>query len=529
MCGIFAYLGLYNKGLKSYANKIQHRGPDNTIFKLIKDNIYLHFHRLKINGLDNESNQPFHINGVWLICNGEIYNFRTLINLNSFVYKTHSDCEIIIHMYLKYGMEKTCQMLDGVFAFILYDENTDSVFVARDHLGIRPLYIGHNDNGDIGFASEAKSLTFMTNIEQFPPRNFWNSKTNVFKTYYEFTNNLIDDNEEKVCNLIKYYLTEATRKRFTMADVEVGCLLSGGLDSSLVTSICSRFLNTPKKLKTFSIGLKGSPDLKNAQVVADYIGTNHYSYEVSEDEFLKAVDETIYCLGTYDITTIRASVGHMLVSRYVRRDTNVKVLFSGEVADELGSYLYFMNAPDEEAYQKECIRLLNDIHYFDGLRSDRSISFAGIESRVPFSDKDFVNYYLSINPKLKMFNNNRIEKYLIRKAFANFSYLPDSVLWRRKNGFSDSVSSKERSWSVIIAEHIDTLITDDEFQTESIKYIHNTPKSKEAYYYRKKFCEYYNEDGTRYHDNLTPYMWLPKWCGDVSDPSARVLNIYKAD
>tara|TARA_Y100001970_G_scaffold112595_1_gene140501 strand:- start:1429 stop:3021 length:1593 start_codon:yes stop_codon:yes gene_type:complete len=530
MCGIFAYLGLYDKDLsikQNYANKIKHRGPDNTITKNINDTLYFHFHRLMINGLDDNSNQPFHINGVWLICNGEIYNYRMLVNLNSFDYQTNSDCEVIIHMYLRHGIEKTCQMLDGVFAFVLYDENKDIVYVARDHLGIRPLYIGREKTGGIAFASEAKSLTFMNNIEQFPPRTIWNNKDDTFKTYYEFPTKLNNDSEEDVCDLIRGYLTEAIRKRFTMSDVEVGCLLSGGLDSSIVTSICSRMLDSPSRLKTFSIGLKGSPDLLNAQVVADYLRTNHYSYEVTEEEFIKAIDETIYCLGTYDITTIRASVGHMLVSRYVSRDTNVKVLFSGEVADELGSYLYFMNAPSEKAYQQECIRLLSDIHYFDGLRSDRSISFAGIESRVPFSDKEFLEYYLSINPKLKMFNNDRIEKYLIRKAFSPYSYLPDSVLWRRKNGFSDSVSNKERSWSVIIAEHIDTLITDEEFKTESIKYRHNTPKSKEAYYYRKKFSQYYNENGV--HDNLTPYMWLPKWCGDVSDPSARVLNIYKAD
>ena len=245
---------------------------------------------------------------------------------------------------------------------------------------------------------------------------------------------------------------------------------------------------------------------------------------MDEKIFLDVIEETVYCLGSYDITTVRASVGHILVSRFVRRDTNVKVLFSGEVADELGSYLYFMNAPSMKAYHSESIRLLNDIHYFDGLRSDRSISYAGIESRVPFSDKEFLAYYLSIKPELKMFNNKRIEKYLIRKAFDSYDYLPDSVLWRRKNGFSDSVSNKERSWSTIIQEHVDTLITDEEFHKEAPKIRYNTPQTKEAYYYRKLFQKYYKN-----HDNLVPYMWLPKWCGEVTDPSARVLTIYKAD
>ena len=177
MCGIFAFLGPYNKCFVNYANKIKHRGPDNTIYKQINDKLYFHFHRLMINGLDNTSNQPFHINGVWLICNGEIYNYRMLINLNNFDYQTNSDCEVIIHMYLRYGIEKTCKLLDGVFAFVLYDENKDILYAARDHLGIRPLYIGRNKNGNIGFSSEAKSLTFMNSIEQFPPRTIWNNKT----------------------------------------------------------------------------------------------------------------------------------------------------------------------------------------------------------------------------------------------------------------------------------------------------------------------------------------------------------------
>ena len=539
MCGIFAYLSrAINKSIphhvSTYANKIQHRGPDNTTVVQITDQLYYHFHRLKINGLDEISNQPLHIDNVWLICNGEIYNYSNILNIHGFTYKTNSDCEIIIHMYMKYGIEKTCQMLDGVFAFVLYDENTDIVYVARDHLGVRPLYIGIKDK-DYGFASELKALTFMDEVKHFPPRHYWSSKDNTFHQYYEFPNSdgLLfhhDKTEDEICDRIRFLLTEAVRKRFTLSDVEVGCLLSGGLDSSLVTAICSRFLDVPSKLKTFSIGLKGSPDLKNAQIVANHLGTNHYSYEVSEQDFLEAIDETIYCLGTYDITTIRASVGHMLVSKYVRRDTNVKVLFSGEVADELGSYLYFLNAPDENHYHKECIRLLNDIHYFDGLRSDRSISYSGLEARVPFSDKNFLQYYLSIPTKMKMFNNHtRIEKYLLRKAFSKYGHLPDSVLWRRKNGFSDSVSSKTRSWSTIIEEHIDTIITDEDFNKGASKYKHNTPLSKEAYYYRKKFCEYYNENGSKTHDTITPYMWLPRWCGNISDPSARVLDIYKAD
>ena len=542
MCGIFSKLGNYDvQHITSYLNKIQHRGPDNTMTKCF-ENLFLGFHRLSINGLEASSNQPLHYDGVWVICNGEIYNFQQLIYENKFNYNTNSDCEIIIHMYIRYGIKETCKQLDGVFAFVLYDSVRNVVYVARDHLGIRPLYYGVNTNNyqeyvnsieecnistnDICFASEAKAITYMNFVEQFPPRCYWSSEDADFHQYYFFDSVVRDklENENIICRNIKNLLTEAVRKRFVMSDVEVGCLLSGGLDSSLVTAICSKLIDDPKNLKTFSIGLENSPDLENAQMVADLIGTNHHNVVASEQEFLDAIEETIYCLGSYDITTIRASVGHRLISKYVNENTDVKVLFSGEVADEMGSYLYLMNAPNSDAYQEECFRLLNDIHLFDGLRSDRSISYNGIESRVPFSDKAFVKYYMGIHPTLRMFNNNRIEKYLIRKAFSDENLLPESVLWRRKNGFSDSVSSKERSWSVIINEYVDTLVSDEEFSQESIKFTYNTPKTKEAYYYRKIFNKYYKN-----HNVLTPYMWLPKWCGEVDDPSARVLEIYKAD
>jgi asparagine synthase (glutamine-hydrolysing) len=228
-------------------------------------------------------------------------------------------------------------------------------------------------------------------------------------------------------------------------------------------------------------------------------------------------------LGSYDVTTIRASVGHQLVAKYVRDHSDVKVLFSGETADEFGSYLYFQNAPDKESFQQESIRLLKDIQFFDMKRADRSISNAGLEARVPFADKAFVKFFMSIPPESRMFSDQKIEKYLIRKAFEKENLIPEEVLWRRKNGFSDSVSSKQKSWSAIIQEHVNTLVSDEEFQTEKFKYSPE-PATKEAYYYLKTFEYYYKS-----HFQLTPYQWLPKWCGDVKDPSARVLEIYQAD
>ncbi len=322
---------------------------------------------------------------------------------------------------------------------------------------------------------------------------------------------------------IKDLLTKAVVKRM-MSDRPVGSLLSGGLDSSLVSAIANRHRTFDRPLETFSIGLSGSPDLEAAQLVADHIGSHHHNVEVQESDFLAALKETIYTTGSFDVTTIRASVGHMLISHYVRDHSDVKVLYTGETIDEMGSYLYFQNAPSPEAFHQEAVRLLKDIHFFDMLRGDRSISSAGLEARVPFSDKAFMAYYMGIDPKIRMFDGQRIEKYPLRKAFDGFNYLPDSVLWRRKNGFSDSVSSKKRSWSTIIKDYVDAIISDSEFERCKNDLDIDPPKTKEAYYFRKVFTEFYGD-----HQGLTPYQWLPKWCGDVVDPSARVLSIYEAD
>jgi asparagine synthase (glutamine-hydrolysing) len=310
-----------------------------------------------------------------------------------------------------------------------------------------------------------------------------------------------------------------------MSDRKIGCLLSGGLDSSLISSIVARKAKNPKDIETFSIGLKGSPDLIAAQEVADHIGTTHHSIELTEQDFIAALEETIYITGSYDITTIRASVGHQLISNWVKDNSEVKVLFTGETIDEMGSYLYFQQAPSEEAFQEEALRLLKDIHYFDMLRGDRSISSAGLEARVPFADLSFIKYYMGIDPKQRMFDgNHKIEKHLLRKAFEDGDYLPNHILWRRKNGFSDSVSDKNRSWSTIIEEYVDLIIADDKYQSERLQFDHLRPETKESFYIRKTYEKYYG-----HNTQATPYMWLPKWCGDVKDPSARTLSIYEAD
>ena len=303
-----------------------------------------------------------------------------------------------------------------------------------------------------------------------------------------------------------------------MSDKEICSLLSGGLDSSLVASIVSEKLG-PNKLKTFAIGIKGSPDLKYAQMVADHIKSIHHSIELTEKQFLEAIEEVIIAIESYDTTTVRASVGNYLVSKYIKENTDCKVIFNGDYADEVcGGYKYFKKTMSDTDFHNECVRLVNDIHFFDCLRSDRSISNNGLEARVPFADKDFVNFYLSIRPGLRM-SYDKIEKYMLRKAFMNDNLLPEEILWRQKEAFSDGVTAETRSWYEIIQEFVNTQMTDEYFEENKNKYHHNTPVLKESFYYREIFEKHYGG-----FDNVIPYFWMPKWCGDMTDPSAREIE-----
>lgn len=524
MCGIFTAIQTKKSisFLMESFKKIKHRGPDATEFKQVNTNSYFGFHRLAINGLSKKGNQPMYKKGVWLVANAEIFNYKEIANKYNFQLKTGSDCEVIIDLYLKVGIKQALKELNGEFALVLYDESSNEYFAARDHLGIRGMYMGTDDT-ELFFASEAKALTFCAQLKQFPPHHYWSSKMDKIIAYDEHNFEEIEATEADYLYQIRNKLTHAVKERM-MSERPIGCLLSGGLDSSLIAGILAKELHQQgKKLTTFSIGLKGSPDLIAAQKVADYIGSIHHSVTATEEEFLSELEQTVYLLGSYDVTTIRASVGHQLVAKYVRQHTSIKVLFSGETADEMGSYLYFQNAPSPKDFQDEAKRLLRDIQFFDMKRGDRCISNAGLEARVPFAAKDFVEYYMSIPAKYRMFDSTKIEKYLIRQAFADAQIIPDEVLWRRKNGFSDSVSSQNKSWSTIIQEHVDLLISNDEFKRRGNEF-DIQPTSKEAYYYMKLFQKNYIN-----HFQLTPYQWLPKWCGEVTDPSARVLSIYQAD
>jgi asparagine synthase (glutamine-hydrolysing) len=526
MCGIFAAVDskLSIETLEDWSSKVAHRGPDNEQFKVINDRISFGFHRLRINGVNSQSDQPMHLDGIYLIANAEVFNHKELEEKYDFDVKTKSDCEVILHMYKRLGFEQTIKELDAEFAIVLYDSHKDIVYAARDHIGIRGMYIGKQGEEKY-FASEAKALTFCDTVKHFPPRSYYRSDTDQFYTYYELDFKIHTEQEEELhLENINKLLVSSVKKRM-MSDRNIGCLLSGGLDSSLISAIVAREADKPTDVQTFSIGMEGSPDLAAAKKVADHIGTTHHSILASEETFIEALEQTVHICGSYDVTTIRASVGHQLVSNWVKENSDVKVLFSGETADEFGSYLYFQNAPSPEAFQKEAVRLLSDIHYFDNLRGDRSISSAGLEARVPFADKAFMAYYMGIHPAQRMFNDQKMEKYLIRKAFEKENLLPDEVLWRRKNGFSDSVSKKDKSWSTVIKEYVDKQVTDAEYDSQKSQFTFNPPQTKEAYYYRSIFHKLYGDAC----DQLTPYQWLPKWCGEVLDPSARVLSIYEAD
>jgi asparagine synthase (glutamine-hydrolysing) len=551
-------------------DKGKSRGPEYSNFNtdyLINYKTIIGFHRLAINGLDTISNQPISINNVVIVCNGEIYNFKQLyqeLGLSANDINTNSDCEVIIHMYLKYGMEYTVQQLDGVFAFVLFDFRNIKepiFFVGRDPYGVRPLFKSKSWKY-IGFASEMKQLVNLDQNEsiiQFEPSTFEmykyviNSKLWVKTSSIKYiTFPFYKQPDLKLDQYgIDYYLSgirenfiKAVKKRVDNCERPIACLLSGGLDSSLVTSIVSKLYNS--RIETYSIGLQGSEDLKYAKKVADFLGTNHTEIIITEDEFFERIPEVIKVIESYDTTTVRASVGNYLVAEYISQNSEAKVIFNGDGSDELmGGYLYFNAAPDNMNFDKECKRLLKNIHYFDVLRSDRCISSNGLEPRTPFLDRGWVEYYLSIPCHIRNHNNKEyskngiyIEKQLIRMAFdmknnANIitekynptykEFLPKEILYRKKEAFSDGVSSKTRSWYEIIQERVEK-IPENLLFTDVVSEKCNKPTTKEQQYYYYLFfmlyCNNYN------HTKIIPYYWMPKFI-EATDASARTLSIYK--
>lgn len=554
MCGIFATINNNQKTniIEKEFIKGKDRGPEFSILKTY-NNITIGFHRLAINGLNQKSNQPFEIDNLVLVCNGEIYNFRELAIANNITLTTDSDCEIILHLYRLYGLEYTLHLLDGVFAFIIYDKLKANFIVARDPYGVRPLYY-YIDSNEYGFASDLKSiykLPYRKNIIQnFLPGNYMiltsiNSKIKCYLNKYHnfpYTNNINQTVNNELCKEIYNTFSNAIKKRvISTTERPIGCLLSGGLDSSIVAAFVNLYVNQnnttniSKQIETFSIGLPGSEDLKYAKIVAKHINSKHHEIVVSQQEFFNAIPEVIDKIASYDTTTVRASVGNYLVAKYIKENTDCKVIFNGDGADELmGGYLYFKKSPNEYEFDKESRRLLKDIYMFDVLRSDRSISSNGLEPRTPFLDKTWVEFYLSINRKLRFESTiNRCEKFLFRKAIEtiNEDLLPKEILWRTKEAFSDGVSSLDKSWYQIISEKIIDLFKDDKNFLEhriistcnlykKFNLSNNIPETYEQAYYRYLYNKSYQ--GT---DHLINYFWMPKYV-NAKDASARSLKIY---
>jgi len=572
MCGIFYYENRLTryidmkklKMLQMSFYKTSHRGPDNSIFLNEKTKNSSHrcigFHRLAINGLSNAGNQPLKMKGCTLVCNGEIYNHKQLIEeykLNDEYSRGGSDCEIVIHLFRKIGMEETLKRLDGVFALVLVDHDDDKMYIGRDPFGIRSLFYGSESGfaADITVSSEIKSMDHCLGayIKQFPSGCYgeYELGTLTIKPYYsglairtmcdveleqyvpyDYVFKTVEDGEDNICANIKTLLESAVKKRLMSERGAVGSLLSGGLDSTLVTAILCKNMD-PSKLNTYSIGLKGSVDLMWAKRAAKFLGTRHHEVCLTEEEFLDAIEDTIYQIESYDTTSVRASLPNLLISKYISRMSNDVVIFCGDMSDEMfGSYRGFTKAPSDAAFKRENERMIRDVRYFDLLRSDKTISGAGLEARVPFADKALLKYVMEIPPRFKRFTDERIEKYLLRKAFDGYDYLPDDLLWRRKEAFSDGVSgSSGRTWVQMIKEHVDKKVTDVEFNVylkkiNDLKHEahneNNLPYDKESYYYRKVYETFFPEKS----DNAIPYYWRHPFCTNV-DPSARLLDFYK--
>ena len=571
MCGIFYYQNVRERGriatsmlqtLQSNFAKISHRGPDNSKF-IVNGHRCIGFHRLAINGLSSTGDQPFDLLGCQLVCNGEIYNHVKLKHKYGFECVSGSDCEIIIHLYKHFNgdMCATLKELDGVFSLILIDTERELVHIARDPFGVRSLYTVTSSDyvHDISAASEMKALQHCTHVEQFPGGCYMTMTTvqndtsnnpkfeSTLHSYYgelsldeklevpyvyNFGTAILHDDinapkeqlEERACCMVRNLFELAVCKRL-MSERPVGCLLSGGLDSSIVTALVVNHMPPGSLVNTYAIGLQGSVDLKWARRVAEHLNTRHHEVCLTEQQFLDAIDETIYQIESYDTTTVRASVGNYLVSKYIYENTDNVVIFCGDMSDEIfGSYRGFTKAPNDHEFARENARMVRDVRCFDLLRSDKSISGAGLEARVPFADKTFLEFVMSLPPWMKRFGEGAeyaVEKHLLRKAFRTL--LPEDVMSRRKEAFSDGVSGHERTWVQIIKEYVDKRVSDTEVSlaNELHKYKHNAPYDKESYYYRTVFERHFSGKGRA---ETIPYFWRHPFCDGILDPSARLLK-----
>ena len=521
MCSIIGYVGsgMSYEEVSSYFARTVSRGPDMTRVQNIEGG-FLGFHRLAIMGLNENGMQPFCLNGNWVVCNGELYGFRKLkqeLMDKGYTFRSDSDCELLLPLYEEYGTDMF-RMLDAEFACILYDAKRRSLIAARDPIGIRPLYYGYLPGGDIIFASEAKNLVGVCGrILPFPPGHYYQDGKFVCYRQISKPAAVIDDDVETACKKIHDKLVAGIEKRLD-ADAPVGFLLSGGLDSSLVCAVAARCSKKP--IKTFSIGMDiDAIDLKYAKQVADYIGSDHTEVIISKEDVLEALPHVVALLGTYDITTIRASIGMYLVCKYIHENTDLRVLLTGEISDELFGYKYTDFAPSPAAFQQEAEKRIRELHMYDVLRADRCISVNSLEARVPFGDLDFVEYVMALNPERKV-NSYGKGKYLLRHAFEG-DYLPHDILMREKAAFSDAVG---HSMVDDLKEYAESCYTDEQYETRRRLYPYATPFTKESLLYRELFERYYPGQAEMVVD-----FWMPNkaWEGcNVNDPSARVLANY---
>jgi len=504
MCGIICVFG--NK-LPSATNTLKHRGPDD--FNTMKnEKCYMEFSRLSINDISESGMQPFCENGGMLVCNGEIYNHKDIEEREITI--GESDCECLISSIQKYGITQTVDKIRGVFA-LCYADN-DKMYAARDPIGVRPLFYTRFDGG-IAMASEMKALMeYNTKIEIFPPGHFYDSTTDKFTCYYNLNWKLSDKNIKNPCKHIKTEFIRAVKRRVENTERESAFLLSGGLDSSLVCAVASKMKD---KINTFSIGMENSPDGEAAKKVAEYLDTNHTHVNFDITEGIRSIEDVIKSLETYDPTTIRASTPMWILLKYISEKTDYKVIMSGEGSDELfGGYLYFHNAPSTKEFHEETIRLLKQLHQYDVLRSDRCAAAHGLEIRVPFLDRDFIDCVMGKIDQTLKYKKGIVEKWILRKTFKN--ELPEDILWRQKDAFSDAVGY---SWIGEIKEHAEYLINDEEFEVIKNKANGvNVPLTKEEAMYRKIFWKHFGNN-----DHILDTVWRPKWTNET-DPSAQYLK-----
>lgn len=541
MCGIFALLNNDStpEQIQSSFSIGKKRGPEGSVYKEIYKQQIMGFHRLAINGLNEAANQPLIIDNVALICNGEIYNYKELYKACGVIPITSSDCEVILHLYILYGIEYTLSLLDGVFAFVLFDNRNKSnpiVHVARDPYGVRPLYFMSplsKTTHQYAFASELKVLTPLYDkkkyyINHFKPGTYMTFIVDISDMFKVITPTTVYTAFPFNCELgpsspdvNMYYkiwttLCNAVKKRVVgTTERPIACLLSGGLDSSLITALVKRYYKGV--LETYSIGMEGSEDIKHAEQVASYLDTKHTSIILSEDEFFNAIPEVIRAIESYDTTTVRASVGNYLIGKYIAEHSEAKVIFNGDGSDELtGGYLYFHAVPNDIEFDRECKRLLTDIHAFDVLRSDKCISSHGLEPRTPFLDREWVASYLSIpanirNPKnIKTGTTKCVEKHLLRTTFSQLdsTLLPSHIMWRRKEAFSDGVSGTHKAWYEVIRDKLASIALRKTIEEQQ----------SELQYYKSIFNEAYPAC-----EHVVPYLWMPRFV-EATDPSAKTLK-----